>query len=96
MNFTPLRLYAQSSRICSKPRMVTNGAIPRTNGILPACARPAATPMRFSSLMPTSRWRSGKRSVNPRTGPKSCETSTMRGSAAASSLTTFMPERAAT
>ncbi len=61
MIFTLLRLYPQSVRSCSKALMLTNGAIAITKGSLPAWASPAATPIRFASLMPTSKNRSGNR-----------------------------------
>ena len=71
MIFTLLRLYPQSVRICSNALMLTNGAMAITNGSLPACASPAATPIRFASLIPTSKNRSGNRFEKGRKGPRS-------------------------
>ena len=71
MIFTLLRLYPQSVRICSKLLMLTNGAMPTTNGSFPAWASPAATPIRFASLIPTSKNRSGNSLEKGPKGPMS-------------------------
>ena len=50
--------------ICSSARPVRKHDAPQVNGILPALARPALTPTRFCSAMPTLISRSGKRRLN--------------------------------
>ena len=83
------------SGCCVLMQRLMNGAMAMTNGILPAWARPAATPIRFCSLMPRSKWRSGKRAVKEPIGPKSCDSSTRSGFCPANSARTSADENAA-
>ena len=52
-----------SVRTCSWARIDANAANVVANGILPSVARPADTPIRFCSAMPTLKNRSGKASA---------------------------------
>ena len=63
-SFTLCRLYARSAFTCSRARPVRKHDAPQVNGILPALARPALTPTRFCSAMPTLISRSGNLRLN--------------------------------